>query len=328
MRPFEHIDATSVEDAVSLLRSEPDSAMIAGGTDLLGLMKDRLVNPRLLINVKKISGLGDIEATSNGGLKVGALATLAALGESQVVRSGYPIITDAVRVMASPQLRNVATVSGNLCQRPRCWYYRGSFECFMNGAKRCLALDGHNRDAGIFGGEKCYAVNPSDLVPPLVALGASVSIRKGEGREKLPLEDFFIAPRKGRPWLNVLDHDCMIVDILVPKQPEGARGVYLKTMERKAWSFALASVAVQLSRAGEAVSDVRIVLGGVAPVPWRARAAEDVVRGKVPDPVLIESAAAAAVAGAHPLSENGYKVSLVRELVRRGLFRVLGEVQL
>mgnify|MGYP005856450751 CR=1 FL=1 len=324
MRPFEHIDAASVEEVLSLLQSEPDSAILAGGTDLLVLMKNRIVNPTLLINVKKIGGLDRIEVDGTNGLAIGSLATMTRVGEEPFVRRQLPILAEAIGAAASPQLRNVATIAGNLCQRPRCHYYRESFDCFLSGKGGCHAPSGRDRDAGVFGDGECHAVNPSDLAPPLVALGASAVVQDSKGRRRVSLEDFFIAPKDGLLKLNNLGHDEMIVEIRIPRQPEHSRGMYLKAMERKTWSFAQASAAIQVSLADARVADVRIVLGGVAAVPWRARAAEDVLRGNTPTAKLVESASDAAVRGARPLGSNGYKVKLARALVKRGLSTLLG----
>ncbi|MBI2952696.1 MAG: xanthine dehydrogenase family protein subunit M [Chloroflexi bacterium] len=319
MRPFEHVDATSVSDAIALLKAEPDGTIIAGGTDLLDLMKDGLASPRVLINVKTIDGLDRIEADAAGHLIIGPITTLARLAEDARVRQDFLLLSEAISVTASPQLRNMATVAGNVCQRPRCWYYRGTFDCFLKGGNSCLAVGGRSRDSGIFGAAECAAVNPSDLAPALLALGASVVIENAKRRREVPLESFFTAPQKDRPGFTVLGRDEMIVEVKVPKQPVGSRGIYLKAMERKTWSFAQASAAIQLSRAEARVTDVRIILGGVAPVPWRASAAEDVLRGKVPTGELIERVAATATDGAHPLGQNGYKVKLAKALVKRGL---------
>ncbi len=324
MRAFEYIDAISVEDAISLLQTEKDSKIIAGGIDLLVLMKNRLANPPLLINLKTISGLDRVEGDGKGGTIIGSLVTLTALGENQIVQRSLPILTEAIRVAASPQLRNVATIGGNLCQKPRCWYYHESFDCFLNGGKSCLTSNGQNRDAGIFGGAECYAVNPSDLAPALVALDASIVIQDAKGRRQIPLSDFFTVPKKDFLSQNILGHEEVIVEIRIPKQLEDSRGTYLKAMGRKAWSFAQASVAIQLSRDNAEINDVRIVLGAVAPIPWRAKGAEDILRGKAPTTELIGAAAAAAVQDANTAGSKSYKVMLVKELVRRGLAELLG----
>ncbi|MBI4317913.1 MAG: xanthine dehydrogenase family protein subunit M [Chloroflexi bacterium] len=323
MRAFEYFDAASVAEAVKLLKAEPDGAIFAGGTDLLVLMKNRVANPRLLINVKTIPNLDGIEEDSLGGLTIGPLATLARLGGHELVQREHPVLAQAVAVAASPQIRNVATVGGNICQRPRCWYYRGSFDCFLKGGNHCFAKDGRNRHHRIFGDSPCHAVNPSDLAPPLVALGASLTLQGPRLRRQVPAADFFAAPEQGSLNQNVLGHGEMITAISVPKQPDGSRGIYMKAMERKAWSFAQASVAIQLARREDEVTDVRIVLGGVAPTPWRAAAAEEVLHGKVPTPDLIDLASGAASAGAHPLSDNAYKVRLAGALVKRGLQTLL-----
>jgi xanthine dehydrogenase YagS FAD-binding subunit len=323
MRPFEHVDATSLDEAVSLLQSEPGSALIAGGTDILVLMKEGLLAPHLLINIKKTNGLDQIQERQQGGLGVGALVTMSQLTESQYIRDRYHILVQAMHVAASPQLRNVATVAGNLCQHSRCWYYRSSIDCFLKGGESCHVRDGLSQDASVFGADVCYAVNPSDLVPVLAALDASVILYGPTGRRELNVSDFFVSrplsTAAGVASLNSLAADEMIVEIILPPTQPISAGVYLKAMERKTWCFAQASVAIQISRDQESISDIRIVLGSVAPVPWRATAAEDALRARALTPDLIELASSAAVSSAQPLAQNAYKIDLIRALVKKGL---------
>ncbi len=318
MRNFEHTTATNEGEAISLLRRSPDTQVIAGGTDLLVMMKEGLSRPRMLVDVKRLSGLHRLESSEDG-LRIGALVTLSDLEESEAVRRGYRGLADAAALAASPQLRNMATVGGNLLQRPRCWYFRGGFDCWLAGGSRCYAVEGENQHHAIFGSGPCFAAHPSDLAPALIALGASVEIQGPEGSRSVSVEDFLRNPTDDRRVEHDLGPAELITGIAVPAQPEGARSVYLKAMEREAWSFALVSVAARLVLRDGVVSDASVVLGGVATTPWRARRAEESLKGGTLSREALEAAASLAVEGARPLGRNGYKVPLARNLVVRAL---------
>ncbi len=319
MKSFEHVNAVSPAGAVRLLGSDGRSRPIAGGTDLLTELKLGIIAPDRLVNLKTIPGLDEIRYDEASGLRLGALVTLDAIAASEVVRARYPALFQAVSLAASPQLRNAGTIGGNLVQDSRCWYYRGPFRCWLKGGEVCYARDGENAYHAIFGGGPCYTVHPSDPAPALVALQAEARVVGPSGERVLPLEQLFQRPREDARRLTALEPAELIVEVRAPTPPPGSRGTYLKAMDRQVWAFALASVAAQLVLDGDTVTDARLVLGGVAPTPWRVPEAEAAIRGGRLDAAAIDRAAERAAAGAQPLSHNAYKVPLVKGLVKAAL---------
>jgi xanthine dehydrogenase YagS FAD-binding subunit len=334
MKAFEWVSPTSVGEAVNLLKSAPaakdlDEAArpIAGGQDLLTTMKDYLTRPTRVVNLKGIRGLDRIEGDGKKGLRIGALVTLAQLEESAEVRRDFPGLAEAAHSVATPQIRNLGTVGGNLCQRPRCWYYRlEEAVCLKKGGSECFAATGENKYNAILGGGPSYIVHPSDLAPMLVALGASVEVVGAEGKRMIPLEKFFTLPSEGSIRReNVLRNDEIITEVSVPASPFAARSTYLKFKERESLDFALASVAAAVELGtGKTVKQARVVLGGVAPIPWRAPKAEEFLAGKSLSADTLASAARLALDGAQPLEKNAYKVPLAQTLVRRALAKAAG----
>src|SRR5438132_2282278 len=290
MNTFEWISPGTVAEAVSALKSAivvsdlDDAARpIAGGQDLLTTMKDYITRPVRVVNLKGVRGLDQIESDGKGGLRIGALTTLTQLEEDPAVRRGFPGLSEAAHSVATPQIRNLGTVGGNLCQRPRCWYFRlEEVICLKKGGSECYAAKGENKYNAILGGGPSYIVHPSDLAPMLVALGASVSVVGSEGKRVIPLDKFFTLPAEGSIRReNVLKNDDIITQIQVPASSVALRSTYLKFKERESMDFALASVAaaVQL-RASKSIAQAHVVLGGVAPIPWRAPQAEQFLVGK------------------------------------------------
>ncbi len=319
MRPFEHVNAPDIKTAIALL-SEPATEALAGGTDLLGELKARLRSPKRLVNLKTLSKLGEISYSPRAGLKIGALVTLSQIERHRVIRERFSILAQAAASAATPQLRTMGTVGGNLCQKPRCWYYRNRlFPCWLKGGEKCFAEDGENKYHAILGADRCHAVHPSDLAPALIALDASVRVVGPDLDGEISLEELYTKPTASRRQMTILGPGELIAEVHVPTPKEGARGVYLKAMERGSWSFALVSVAAQLCCEGEHIADARLVLGGVAAIPWRAKDSERILLGQKFSEELAERAAAAAVAGAQPLRENEYKVPLAQGLVKRAL---------
>jgi xanthine dehydrogenase YagS FAD-binding subunit len=323
MNNFEHADATTIADAISLLASNGSSVPIAGGTDLLTQIKLGLIKPGRLVNLKTIPGL-DLITVVNNGLNIGALANLDTIANNSVVRVQYPALIKAIEVTASPQLRNSGTVGGNLAQGPRCWYYRGQFQCWMKGGERCYARNGENSHHAIFGNGRCNQVHPSDLAPVLIALGAEINIEGIRGRRTIPLSDLFQIPHEGSRQLTILDPGEIITMIHLPTPVSGSRSTYFKAMERKVWSFALASVAVQLVIEDGVIRNPVIVLGGVAPKPWRLPKSEESLRNQPINREVITAAAETAVEGAQPLSANHYKIPLVKGILTEVLSDILG----
>jgi xanthine dehydrogenase YagS FAD-binding subunit len=327
MKAFEWTSPATVNEAVKLLTvSSPgdiDEAPrpIAGGQDLLTTMKDYTSRPSRLVNLKNIRGLDRITLNARG-LTIGALVTLTELEEHAGVRKSFPGLSEAAHSIATPQIRNLGTVGGNLCQRPRCWYFRlEEVVCLKKGGSECYAAKGENKYNAIIGGGPSYIVHPSDLAPMLLALGARVTVAGAAARRVIPLDKFFTLPSEGNIRReNVLRNEEIITEIFVPASPLAARSTYLKFKERESLDFALASVAAAVQLGGnQMVRDARIVLGGVAPIPWRVPAAEKFVVGKSLTPDVLADAGKIALAEAKPLEKNAYKVPLAQTLVRRAL---------
>lgn len=329
MRNFTYVDARSITRAVSLLSTGvPEvsgrAKIIAGGTDLLDELKEGLIAPERLVNIKANPSLKYIRLDATG-LHLGVLATLTEVENDAQVREHYPVLAAAVLLIASPQIRNVATVGGNLCQRPRCWYYRNdALHCKRKGGPICYSVAGENTYHAILGGHECYIVHPSDLAPPLMALRAQVTIAGPQGRRTLPLKDFFIGPVVDITRENILAQNELVTEVSVPVPPPGTRGVYLKVRDRATWDFATVTAAAVLTMDGDRCRRAGIVLGAVAPVPWHSPEAEKVLTNARITPEVAEQAAEAALAQAKPMTDNGYKVPLAKNLLRRAILEASG----
>ena len=314
MNKFTYIDVADVGEALGIVSAT--ARPLAGGTDMLPLMKDGLAAPATLINLKGADDLNFIREEADG-LHLGALTTLDALDRSEVVRARYTALAEAAAQAASPQLRNMATLGGNLLQQVRCWYYRADFHCWMKGGDECQAREGENQHHAIWNQSPCVAVHPSDPPAALIAFGAHLRIAGPQGERRLALADFLQPPVAERRALHTLGPDELILEIIVPATT--ARSVYLKAMDRATWAYALGSVAALARVEGGRLSDVRIVLGAVANVPVRAPAAEAILEGQPFDAELARRAGQAAVEGAAPLAQNGYKIPLIRNLVTQAV---------
>jgi xanthine dehydrogenase YagS FAD-binding subunit len=289
-------------------------------------MKDYTSRPARVVNLKRIRGLNNLSLNARG-LTIGALVTLTELEEHAGVRKSFPGLVEAAHSIATPQIRNLGTVGGNLCQRPRCWYFRlEEVNCLKKGGSECYAANGENKYNAIIGGGPSYIVHPSDLAPMLLALGASVTVVGSSGKRVIPLDKFFTLPSEGNIRReNVLKNEEIITEIFVPASPLAVNSTYLKFKERESLDFALASAAVAVRLAPDhSVRDARIVLGGVAPIPWRVPAAEKFLTGKNLKPEVLAEAAKLALADAKPLEKNAYKVPLAQTLVRRALAKAGG----
>ena len=314
---FELLSPRSVDEAVDLAaRHAGDCALMAGGSDLLDQLKQHKRTPRYVINLKSIPDLHSLNVTSDR-ISIGSLTTLGELERHAEVRRLSPALALAVSRVATPQIRNVGTLGGNLLQDSRCPYYRGPWYCYRAGGIQCDARHGMNQEHAIFGGNRCYTVSPSDTAPALIALGASVTVSGTDTREML-LEELFMPPGDNITVMHRLAPGTVLSQISVPVL-SGTRSTFIKYAMRNAWDFALASVAAALRVDGSVARDVRVVLGGVAPIPWRSADAERELEGRALDRMTIESAAQAAVAAARPLTHNEYKIPLVKKLVRAAL---------
>jgi xanthine dehydrogenase YagS FAD-binding subunit len=315
---FDYVRATSIDDAVKRL-AEPGAALYAGGTDLVGCLRDHVFSATRIVSISRLDALRGVAAAPDGGLRIGALTTLADVAAHRDILDRYTGLAHAAASVGSPQLRHQGTLGGNLCQRPRCWYFRGDYDCARKGGSTCFAIDGENQFHGIFGGQGCYMVHPSDTATALVALGASVQITGPRGPRSVPLESFFVLPARNLERETILEPGEIVTHVLLPPPEPGLRSAYRKVRTRGAWDFALAGVALAMSFRGDRIQRARIVLGAAAPIPWRAQEAEKLLAGSVLDAKTAARAADAAVKGAEPLAQNEYKVTLFRGLVEEAL---------
>lgn len=319
MRPFKHVNAKNIDECVSLLQKHNGRAkIIAGGTDLLGVLKTEILpeSPEFIINIKGIPEL-DFIREEKGELKIGALAKLSDITKSSLIQVRYGALAESAKSVATPVIRNMGTLGGNLCQETRCWYYRyphevgGRILCYLKGGKGCRAVTGDNRYHAIIGGKKCFASCPSDTAVALTALSARISIIGPKGERIVPVTDFFT------PRGNILDINEIITGIQVPAPPTGTKQSFIKYTLRKPVDFAVVSVASAVSTQDGICTGAGIALGAVAPFPMRATGAEKVLIGNPLNKENIRAAAAATVMGAKPLSMNAYKVELTKTLTQR-----------
>ena len=325
MKPFEYIKVTSVAQAVSLLsKHQEKAAILAGGSDLLGIMKDRLEGPKFkmpqsLIDIKGIKDLNYMKE-QKGGLKIGATTILGDIASSDLIRDKYPLLFQSAKQVGVPQIRNVGTLAGNLCQRPRCWYFRRSLfkECLRKGGGNCFAVNGENQYHAIIGASGCCMVYPSDLAPALMALNAKVEIATPKGNRTVPIEQFYVRPEKNVLRETILGPQEMVVAVEIPSPAASSKGVFLKVKERQAFDFAVVSVAVNLTLKNNVVTDSRIAFGGIAPFPLRSTKAEVALKGKEVKE-SVSAACKACVDGAQPLSDNGYKVEATKGALEKAL---------
>ena len=321
-RPAEpaYYDAKTVEEAVSLLEGYHGQAKIlAGGIDLLGLMKNEVLSPAVLINIKKIPLLNGIEENSEG-LKIGALARIDDIERSPVVRETYPLLHEVANSIGSPQIRNMATLGGNLCQEVQCWYYHRSpktgisFICRRKQeGKPCFAMNGENENHGIFGEGECVAVSPSDMATGLFALDARINTVSSKGERVIPIRAFYTTLG------HALGPEEIITSVRVPKVESGTKQRFLKFRPRKAIDFSAVSVSSVITSVNGSIRDARIIVGGVSPLPYEAAAAQQILIGESMKETVAEKAAEATARDAMPLSKNGYKVPLVKALIKRSI---------
>ncbi len=328
MKAFRLAKPRALDEAVALLPQESGDGsvrLLAGGQDLLTELKEYLAEPDLLVALGGIGGLSGIETSADGGFAIGALTTLDAIASDSTIAEQFPVLSQAAESVASPQIRSVATIGGNLNQRPRCWYYRNeAAPCLKKGGSTCFAKEGRNKYNAILGGGPSYIVHPSDLAPALVALDAEIELSGRSGVRRMRLEDYYLLPKDGRlETETVRAADEILTRIFVPARTQGMRSTYLKFKERASFDFALSAVALVLQLEGDKITDSRLVLGGVAPKPWRARRAELELKDKTFATLDVARVGEFALQGAAPLAENGYKIPLTQGLVTRALRSLL-----
>ena len=323
MRAFEYVSPNNKEQVAALLGD--NAAILAGGTDLLSLMKDDVLTPSRLVNIKEISGLRGISFRPETGLRIGALVTLAELAEAETELASYPALREAASEAASPQIRYVATIGGNMCQRPRCWYFRNGMGLLPRTADgKSMVVEGDNRYAAILGNDgPAYFVSPSTIAPVLIAYGARIRLYSakspGSGIRELALEKFFVIPKAE----NELEHDLqpgeMVMEVVVPPPARNLRVANYEVRQKAAFDWPLATATVALEMSGDKVSGARVVLGHVAPIPWVSSEGGQSLVGKNLSEDAAKAAADAAIAGARPLRQNKYKVTLAKTAVKRAV---------
>ncbi len=322
MEAFQYKDAPSIDAAISASAAQPGGKFVAGGTTLIDLMKLDVETPRVLVDINHLP-LTQVESTSDGGVRIGAMVRNSDLANHELIKQRYPVLSQALLSGASPQLRNMATTGGNLLQRTRCYYFRDTAYTACNKrspGSGCAAMDGYNRIHAILGtSEHCIATHPSDMAVAMMALQAVVHTQSVKGTRNIPLEQFYRLPGNTPNIETVLEPNELITYVTLPALPSGTRSYYLKLRDRAAYEFALSSAAVVLQLNGGNIQQAQVALGGVATIPWRSREAEEALQGKAANDETFKNAAQAAVANARPLHDNAFKVKLAQLCLTRAL---------
>lgn len=322
MNNFAYVKAGSLAEAVKAL-STKGAWLHAGGTDLLGCARSEIIQVEKVVSISGLKQLKGISVQPDGGLKIGAMTPLADVAAHPAIGAKYGVLAQAAASVGSPQIRQQGTIGGNLCQKPRCWYFRTDIQCLKKGGTKCYAISGENQYHAIFGGGPCFFVHPSDVAVALTALDARIVITGRSGNKTVQIENFFVSPRKIVARENVLLPGEIITEIRVPPVSGSAKSSYRKITTRKSWDFALASVAAVLQIENDTVRAVRMALGGVGPYPWRIEAAEKLLAGKKLDAAAAAAAAEAAVTGAFALRDNAYKIEMVKGAVEESLMSLI-----
>lgn len=314
---------TTVADAMSQKAVRRDSAVFkAGGVDLLDLLKEGIVSPSRVVSLRGLPGLNEIKDDAKSGLRIGPLVTLDELDTNPLVRKNYTALADAAGHSATPQIRNAATIGGNILQRPRCWYFRHNhFVCLKKGGDRCFAIEGENQYHAIFNNKTCAIVHGSTAATALVAFDARLVLTGPKGPREISLEEFFVLPEKDVTRENSLQAQELVTEIRLPAIAAGTRSAHIKQGEKESFDWPIADVAVVLEQSGGRCTRAAVVLGAAAPVPWRAQEAETALVGKAVNEESARAAAKAAVNGATPLAKNGYKIPVFEAVVRRTILK-------
>ena len=317
MKSFRNINPSSLTDAARALQ-DPKAMAIGGGSDLLGMIKEHIVTPDTLINLKAIKGQDTITRRGDT-VHIGGLSTLDSISRNPDIRQRYAVLAEAAGQVATPQIRNAGTIAGNLTQRPWCWYFRNNFLCYKNGGNTCFSITGENEFHAIFGGGPSFIVHPSDTAPALVALNARFRIVGPQREREVAAADFFQLPTVNPARENALAQGEILAEVILPDPKPNTRSTYVKVLDRDAWTHAVVSVAAVLEMNGAVCRSALIVLGGVAPIPWRVPAAEAILAGKSITEALLAQVAEKALEGARPLAKNAYKIPLTKATVKQAL---------
>ena len=334
MKAFTYVTAANEKEAVAALSpstrdsqaggqaaprsGQPSSVPMSGGMDLLGLMKDYIVSPDRVVSIKGLDQAIAAGASAGGGLRIGAAVKISDLAEHAEARKLFPALVTAAEGVGTPQIRNMGTVGGNIMQRPRCWYFRNEeFNCLKKGGSRCFAVEGENQFHAIFGDGPCHIVHPSSLAVPVIAYGGRFRVVGPNGAREIDAGEFFQMPNANLYGENVLQPNEIVTHVILPAPGQRSASYEVRFKQSHDWPLAAASVNLVMS--GSVVKSARIVMGAVAPVPWRAAAAERVLAGKAITEAIATEAANAALAGARPMSGNKYKIQIAKTAVKRAI---------
>ena len=320
MPAFDLLQPNSAAEAQKLLQQNDDAWVMAGGLDSFDWLKDRIKKPKVLVDLSGVEELKGIRATSDG-VEIGAMTTLTDIANHSAIQKDYGVLADAVSLVASPQIRNQGTLGGNVSQDVRCWYYRGGWPCYRAGGNICYADTpvGRNREHAIFGANRCVAVHPSDSVPALIVLDAKFVVQTAKGERVVDAEDYFVGPEDDITRINMLRPGDLLTAIRIPATWAGAKFYFEKVRDRNVWDFPLMNVASAIKLIGNTIDQIRIAVNAAAPRPMRLKSVEDAVRGQTANDATGEMAGKLAVEGAVPLQFNGYKIPLMRNLVKRAI---------
>jgi xanthine dehydrogenase YagS FAD-binding subunit len=323
MPTFQLLQPSSVAETLSLLQRHGEAWVLAGGLDSFDWLKDRIKKPDVVVDLSGVDELRGVRAIGDG-LQIGAMTTLTDVAQHQVIREKYSVLSQAAELVASPQIRNQGTIGGNVSQDTRCWYYRAGWPCYRAGGNICYADTpvGRNREHAILHAERCVAVNVSDTAPALMALDAKFVIRTPKGERVVDAEDYFVGPDIDITRLNILQHGDLLTAIRIPSTWAGARFYFEKVCDRNVWDFPLMNIASAMKLSGDTFQQIRIAVNGAAARPLRLKAVEDAVHGQQRNSRIGEMAGKLAVQGAVPLQFNGYKITLMRNLVKRSIMGV------
>jgi xanthine dehydrogenase YagS FAD-binding subunit len=325
MNNFEYALPESIDKTLEYLQV-PEARLKAGGIDLLDLMKEELIAPKRLVNIRELADLKFVKKAANGDLHIGPAMTLSEIAGHKELSGGARALAQAAGSVASPQIRNAATLGGNLCQRPRCWYFRSAdFNCLRKGGDTCYALDGENQFHAILGNnDGCIIVHPSGTAVALMALDARLSIKKGKEEKEVSLDAFFVTPAQNIEKENILNQGELITSVIIPAKMLNGVSYYHKQKEKESFDWPVADVAVSLKTSGATCSAARLVLGAAAPVPWRVEKAEQILINTKIDKMKARQAAEIAMQDAEPFELNRYKITIFKTVIYRTICRAAG----
>src|SRR5580658_1400615 len=336
MKAFTNVNPRDLKEAVNLLsdaaKKGQSAAIAGGGSDMLGMIKEHLAQPDVLVHLRGIPGMDKVTpegwtfttpySTTTGPVRIGGLISLDALSRDPIIHARYTVLSEAAGQVGTPQIRNAGTLAGNVSQRPWCWYFRNGFPCYKNGGKTCFSVTGENQFHAIFGGGPSYIVHPSDTAVALVALEAKFRVVGPAGERTVAAADFFQLPKADPARENSLGANEILAEVLLPAARANVKSTYHKVLDREAWTHAVVSAAISLELDGQVCKSARVVLGGVAPIPWRLQKVEAMLAGQRITPELAARAGQAAVEGAQPLAKNGYKIPLTTAVVKRTVLQL------